>query len=630
MAPGRRIPGFTAFAYAGFALAPFATDLANAAEPPGPRILPNAVSSDPNRRVVAFIHGNVPVYRDELGDYLIARGGMEKVELLVNRRMIEVAATRAGVSVTPDEIKAGLDDDLEGAKVDFAAFKQYIRERYGKSIFEWEQDVIRPRLLLGKMCQKSIAITPEELRKTFESKFGEKREAQLIVWPKGAELPAEAKEKARSSAAEFTKLAAIQPDKRLAETMPLPGMVVPIGRHIDGEDPAVENALFSLKEGEISQWIETKTGFTCIRCVRIIPADPAVTLEKVKDKVQKELYDRKLNAAIPAKFAEIKKDANPQLTVQVPKPETVDPKNPPVRIEHPDSKVLAVVYGNIAITREDLGDFLIVRGGFEKLELLVNRRIIEREAAKRGVTVTPEELEKAKQDYVDKLGIENVKIADFVKHVLPKRNMTETTWVEDVIKPELLMAKMCRERVKVNAEDLQKAFETKYGEKRDARIILWRRDEARIALKQWDEARKSDKDFDRIARSQFDPNLASGGGRVEPIGRYPDADDPKIAETVFSLKDGEVSQLFETPAGIICVKCVGRVPPVPEITLDRVREGLAKEVFERKLSRELGTMFGEMKQAANPNLLLRGPTSSREFEDGLRPLIQQVVGTKEK
>ena len=181
MATGRRVRRFAALAWAGLAFAQPAF-----AQPTAPKGLPSAVTADQNRRVVAFFHGNVPVYREEFGEYLLARGGLDKVELLVNRRMIEVAGTRAGVSVTPDEIRIGLEDDLRGAKVDIAAFTQFVKERYGKSIFEWEQDVIRPRLLIGKMCHKSIAITPEEMQKTYETKFGQKRDAQLIVWPKDA------------------------------------------------------------------------------------------------------------------------------------------------------------------------------------------------------------------------------------------------------------------------------------------------------------------------------------------------------------------------------------------------------------------------------------------------------------
>src|SRR5260370_34641566 len=46
-----------------------------------------APASDYSQRVVAYIHGNIPVTREELGEFLIARQGASKVELLVNRRL---------------------------------------------------------------------------------------------------------------------------------------------------------------------------------------------------------------------------------------------------------------------------------------------------------------------------------------------------------------------------------------------------------------------------------------------------------------------------------------------------------------------------------------------------------------
>lgn len=629
MATGtRRTVGLRGLMTAGVALLPTIGQPAVAQQPAPPKPLPADVTGETGKRVVAFIHGKVPISREELGEFLIARGGMDKIELLVNKKIIDFEAQKRGVSVLPIEIVAGLEDDLRGASVDRAAFIQFIRERYGKTLYEWEQDVIRPRLLLGKMCREKITVSPDDLKRAFETRYGEKREAQLIVWPKGVQgvpdLTRAEKDAARSSTAEFDKLAARQPDPKFAAAG---GRVAPVGRHIDGEDPNVEAALFALKEGEIGPWVETKTGWTCVRCLKIIPADPNVTVDKVKDELQKEVYDRKLSAAIPDLFAEIKKVADPKLTVHVPVPPGADPKNPPPRVPHPDPKVLAVIYGTTPVTREDLGEFLIARGGYEKVEFLVNKRIIEAEAARRGIGLNPEEIAAGQKDYIAKLGIANLTVDDFVKHVLPRRGLTKFSWTEDVIKPELVLAKMCRDRVKVAKEDVEHAFENRFGEKRRAKVILWKKDEARLALKQWDEARKSDEDFDRIARAQSDPTLASKCGEVEPIGRYVDADDRRIEQVVFSLRVGEVSQLFETPVGIMCVKCIGVVPPQAGVTLEAVRAELEKLVYQRKLDRAIPSYFAELKQAAGAEVLLRGPTTPREFQDGVWNLIQQAGGT---
>ncbi len=295
----------------------------------------------------------------------------------------------------------------------------------------------------------------------------------------------------------------------------------------------------------------------------------------------------------------------------------------------PDKRVVAYIYGNVPVTREELGDFLIARGGYEKLEFLISKKIVEVEAAKRNITVTATEVEVALNEDLRSLNMDK---AGFVKHVLPRYNKTLYEWCEDALKPRILLGKMCRDRVKVSDEDLRRAFENRHGEKRQAKIIGWNKGDERIAQKQWDEARKGetqadrDVNFDRVARMQSDPNLAAACGMVAPIGRYTEAESDTVEKVLFSLKVGEMSQLFETPAGIMCVKCVGIIEPDKTVTLEKVRTNLEREVFERKMDTERPKLFNELKKLAQPNLLLKGPPSSKEFREGVLQGIQQTGG----
>src|SRR5262245_5325847 len=63
---------------------------APAAGPPGVPEAPSS-TSDYTRRVVAYIYQNEPVSREELGEYLIARHGPEKLGVLANKGLIERA-----------------------------------------------------------------------------------------------------------------------------------------------------------------------------------------------------------------------------------------------------------------------------------------------------------------------------------------------------------------------------------------------------------------------------------------------------------------------------------------------------------------------------------------------------------
>jgi hypothetical protein len=286
-----------------------------------------------------------------------------------------------------------------------------------------------------------------------------------------------------------------------------------------------------------------------------------------------------------------------------------------------DKRIVAYIYGTTPITREELGDFLIARGGYEKLDLLVNRRIIEIEAAKRNITVTALEIESALAEDVRGFGT----VGDFAKVILPRYGKTLYEWTEDVIKPRLLLAKMCQGQVKVTDEDLKKAFENKYGERRQAKIICWNKEDLRAAERQWDEARKGDVDFDRIARSQATPSLAASCGQIAPIGRYPGVEDETCTKKLYQLqKVGEMTELFQTPAGVMCMKLVAILPPDATVTYEKVRATFEREMYDKKLAEEIPKFFNKLKAAAQPNLLLKGPPTSSDVREAAKQEVEEL------
>jgi hypothetical protein len=263
-------------------------------------------------RPVAFIYGNIPVTRQDLGEFLIARGGADKLELVVNKMIIEHECKKRGITVTEKEMEAALVEDLEGLSIKKADFVRAVLPRYGKTLYEWMEDVIRPRLLLSKICQGRVKVDDADLKRQFEREYGEKRQVQIIMWPNGDNLKVIQQEygKIRESQVEYDRAARAQANPALASSA---GHIKPIGRHSYAEDPIVEQIAFQLKPGEVSQILQTKQGYVVMKLHRVIPPDDKVKFEDVKPRLFKQAYDESMTQEIPKCFAELKKAADPRM-----------------------------------------------------------------------------------------------------------------------------------------------------------------------------------------------------------------------------------------------------------------------------------------------------------------------------
>lgn len=262
-------------------------------------------------RPVAYVHGNVPITRRDLGEFLMARGGADKIDLLVNKIIIETEGKRLGITVTEKEMEAAFLSDLAGLDVKKGDFVKMVLPKYGKTLFEWMEDVIRPRLLLTKMVAATIQVSDAEIQIQFDREYGEKRQVQIILWPKGDDLKAIQNEyaKIRTSQQEFDRVARAMANPALAATA---GMIKPISRNTTGSDKIVETMAYQLQPGEISQILETSQGYLVMKLHVVIPPDAKVNAAQVKDRLTKQAFEERLSMEIPKHFETLKKAAKPK------------------------------------------------------------------------------------------------------------------------------------------------------------------------------------------------------------------------------------------------------------------------------------------------------------------------------
>ncbi|HLW66948.1 MAG TPA: peptidylprolyl isomerase [Gemmataceae bacterium] len=278
-------------------------------------------------------------------------------------------------------------------------------------------------------------------------------------------------------------------------------------------------------------------------------------------------------------------------------------------------RVVAYIYDNIPVTREELGEFLIARHGTSAVQLLVNRKIIDHACAKHGVKVSPQEVQAAIEEDLKQL---NVDRATFVKQFLKQYNKTLYEWQEDVIKPRLLLKKLCEQEIKVNEEEMKKVFESQYGEKVECRIIVWPAGQEKIAYQMYDALRKSEGEFDSAARNQAIPALAANGGRISPIGHF-SADNDLVEKIAFKLKPKEVSELFVIPnQGTAVLRCERKIPALYKDDAEREQKykteykKFYQAVFDKKLEKAIPPLFAKLSEEAKPNIVLQHGTSDQD------------------
>jgi len=283
----------------------------------GPAAPAAPTQNEYSERVIAYMYGNIPITRQEFGEYLIARHGAKSIDKFVNSRIIEHACKQANVSVTPEAIEAVIKEDMQLLNIDRSMWvKEVLKKRYNMTLYEWKEDAIKPRLLLMKLCQSQVTVEEDEIKKAFEAFYGEKVKCRMIMWPKGQErqlLTGGVWNKIRNSEAEFDAAARSQAVPELAMVA---GAMNPIGKAFD-EDSILEKQAFKLKPGEVSEIFELKDqGVAVLRCEARIPPDATKKYETERDKLRKLVMDRKVNKLIPSVFAKLKEEANPTMVLK--------------------------------------------------------------------------------------------------------------------------------------------------------------------------------------------------------------------------------------------------------------------------------------------------------------------------
>lgn len=282
----------------------------------------------------------------------------------------------------------------------------------------------------------------------------------------------------------------------------------------------------------------------------------------------------------------------------------------------PPHDVMAIVNGK-DISRQTLVQACVERHGEEVLEGLVNKSLIEHHCRKRGVSVTPAEIE-AEVDRMAKrfkLGREQ-----WFELLQNQRGVDEAEYRRDILWPTLALRKLAANRVQPSADEVQEAYETRFGPARRVRLIVVT--DAAKATQVQREASARPADFPRLAMTHSqDVNSASIGGLIQPIRLH--AGDPQVERVAFNLQPGKVSKVIQAGDQFVILKCEG-VVPARNVPIAEVRDELVETIVEKKLRGVANNLFAKLQDTATIQNVYNDP----KLRESLPGVVATVNGDK--
>jgi nucleoid DNA-binding protein len=255
------------------------------------------------------------ITREELGEFLIQRFGAEKLELLINRHILDQACSERKIDISDAAVDAQFDSDLKAMNMSRQVFEKEMLSKWGKSLLEWREDVVKPKMMLSQLAAGRVKVTEEDLKKGYEAYHGERMECRMILFsPEQHKFALSRYIALRDDEAEFDRAARTQAVPSLASQA---GKIPVFGRYALG-DENLEREAFRLQPGEVSALVGTPQGHVLLKCDKRIPPDTSVTLEQVRDKLTKEILEKKTVAEMQVVFGELKAKANPRLLLRQP------------------------------------------------------------------------------------------------------------------------------------------------------------------------------------------------------------------------------------------------------------------------------------------------------------------------
>jgi parvulin-like peptidyl-prolyl isomerase len=569
----------------------------------------------PKQHDVMAIVNSQRILRDQLAQECLRHYGKDSLESYVNRLLIETECQKAGIEITQAEVDKKILTMANQFRVPLKQWFKMIEEEKGIKPDQYAEEIIWPTIALQKLAGKTMEVDEDEIRRAYESEYGEKILARIIS------------SNSREKAEKLRAMVTAEPDKfgEIAkkysddtQSASRKGQIPPIKKHVGFIE--FEKAAFSMEDGQISDIIQIGEKYLILCREGSIPTRQ-IPLEQVADQFEFAIKEKKLFDAGPKIFKKLQEGA-----------ELKNYLNDP---NHRDSGVVAVLNGR-EITLQELSDLCMKRHGEVVLEGTISRMLIEQACKLKKIKVTEkdlgDEVRLAASLALPMKKDDTPDVEGWLDMATKQQGISREIYLYDQVWPTVALKKLVEGQVKITGEDIDRGFEANYGVKVKCLAIVM--DNLRRAQKVWSEAREdpTPENFGLLAQEhsieQTSKNLK---GQVPPIRRFGGRE--TLEKEAFSLKKGELSGIIQDGENFIILLCLGHTTPV-EVEKSQVRQLIYDDLFEKKQRIMMQKHYLQLQNSAEIDNFLTGtiqspskssPKSRRNKEKVQVPNLRQTA-----
>lgn len=230
---------------------------------------------------------------DDLARECVSRIGLEVLDELINRKVIELACQQRGVRVTDAEVRQDVVKMCKEMNLPVESWYQMLKTRQSISVEQYHSHRVWPKLALRKLASQNVVITEQDIRQAYEHHFGTRVKVRLIVLDNRRRAN-DVWNELKAHPEDFERIArehSVEPNSK-----PLGGLIPPIRRH--SQNPTLEAEAFKLRQNEISSIVVygSPERYAILKCEERMPPD--FDLPKVREIVIEELQREKSRQAI--------------------------------------------------------------------------------------------------------------------------------------------------------------------------------------------------------------------------------------------------------------------------------------------------------------------------------------------